>query len=495
MAIWSRFFGGAASTAAGFGVGSALGPALNPITQAVANEVWEAHPDKPLSPEDAAEAVVRGLLTADAGNTEAHQTGIDDRRFAVLHGLAGEPPGPQQLLELLNRGVLTDAEVTTGLRQSRMRPEWYGAFKALRNVLVPVSDLVRFAVREVFDPGQRAALDLDAEFPSAMLDESRALGLSDESARNYWAAHWQLPSAEQGFEMFHRGELSGAQLDGLLKALDYAPTWRSKLRTLSQRIPPITDMIRFAVREVYDPAQRAALGLDANYPAAFTAEAALHGMSEERARQYWAAHWRLPSAEQAFKMLHRGVIDEPQLLGLLRALDYPALWRSRLNDIAYLVPGRIDLRRMFAAGIIDRAELVRGYGRLGYAPPDAQRMADLAAAVSPGRTGTPVTRAQNQLWTTTHRSYIEAEADDATARQRLALVGLTAAEQTAVLDLWRSERSLIRRQLTPAQIRKAWSRLLINPATGVAWTRQDAVDALVELGYSVADSNTFLDEV
>jgi hypothetical protein len=59
VAIWSRFFGNAASSAAGFGIGAAVSPALRPITQEVANQTWQQYPNRPLSAQDAAEAVVR----------------------------------------------------------------------------------------------------------------------------------------------------------------------------------------------------------------------------------------------------------------------------------------------------------------------------------------------------------------------------------------------------------------------------------------------------
>lgn len=493
MAIWSRFFGNAASSAAGFGIGAAVSPALRPLTQDITNETWKAHPSRPLSPQDAALAVVRDLMDEAAAAEEAAMNGYDGDRFRIVEGLAGEPPGNQQLLELLNRGAISEERVDRGLRQSRMRPEWYDAFKQLRHVLVPVGDLVRFAVREVFSPESRRALDLDAEYPDALTARAAQVGLSEQAAREYWAAHWQLPSAEQGFEMYHRGQLSSDQLDGLLKALDYAPTWRGKLRTLANRIPPISDMIRFAVREVYDPAQRKALGLDADYPEAFTAEAALQGMDEERARQYWAAHWRLPSAQQGYQMLWRGEISADQLDGLLKALDYPAVWRDRLANIAYHVPGRIDLRRMYAAGLIDRAELVQGYGRIGYAAKDAEQLADLAVALSAGGSDSHVTKAKAQLWSTTHRSYLSGESDDTVAAAALKAAGVADAETRDVLALWKHERDLIRKQLTPAQVKKAFAKAETNPATGQPWTRDDALAELVQRGYSTNDATSFLD--
>jgi uncharacterized membrane protein YgcG len=48
------------------------------------------------------------------------------------------------------------------------------------------------------------------------------------------------------------------------------------------------------------------------------------------------------------------------------------------------------------------------------------------------------------------------------------------------------ERSLIRKQLTPAQVKKAYKDGL--------YTRQQAVDALLARGYDQADADTLLDE-
>ena len=53
-----------------------------------------------------------------------------------------------------------------------------------------------------------------------------------------------------------------------------------------------------------------------------------------------------------------------------------------------------------------------------------------------------------------------------------------------MLKLWDAERSLIRKQLTPAQIKKALSGGVVNPATGVAWTTEDAAAQLLDRGYS-----------
>jgi hypothetical protein len=104
------------------------------------------------------------------------------------------------------------------------------------------------------------------------------------------------------------------------------------------------------------------------------------------------------------------------------------------------------------------------------------------------------TKAQNQLWTTTHRSYVAEAIDDATATAALSAAGVAAATVPGILALWAQERSLIRKQLSPTQIRKALNLGVVNPATGVPWTIADAHAALLLRGYDDADATVFLQE-
>ncbi|GAI86983.1 unnamed protein product, partial [marine sediment metagenome] len=62
----------------------------------------------------------------------------------------------------------------------------------------------------------------------------------------YWAAHWSLPSASQGFEMLHRGVINFNELDMLLRALDVMPFWRTKLTSIAYR-----RMTRVDIRRIY----------------------------------------------------------------------------------------------------------------------------------------------------------------------------------------------------------------------------------------------------
>jgi hypothetical protein len=479
--------------------------------------------------ETLAQMAVQGVLSVDEAKAAAALAGTQGSAFDRLYRLAGDPIAPDEMLALWNRGEATEADVDRALRQSRLKPEWVDQFKQLRHVLAPVSDLVRFAVREVFDPAARRDLDLDAELPPAFLAAAARVGLDAEQAGQYWAAHWGLPSYTQGAAMMFRGELTEAQFGDLLKALDYAPTWRDKLASIAHAIPTLSDMIRFAQREVYDDAQRTALGLDSDYPAAFTQQAAKHGLAERDARDYWAAHWRLPSALQGYRMLWRDEISPAELDGLLKALDYPAIWRQRLANIAHLAPGRIDLKRMYAAGLKSRAELEKGYQRIGYAPADARDMAALAASDGSGAAkdltlahltaeyqgqhidraeylarladlgysegeaqqladltdSKRVARARDQFVTRIHSQFVGHKITTAEAAAALDQAGVAVAARDLIMVEWDHERAVNVKRLTQAQIVKAYKKSSLSQA--------EAMEELTDQGLSAEEAEILLE--
>jgi len=144
--------------------------------------------------------------------------------------------------------------------------------------------------------------------------------------------------------------------------------------------PSITDIVRFAVREVYTPEIRAKYGLDEDLPEIFLTEAKKLGLDEEQARNYWAAKWVLPSVELGYEMLHRGVIDEDELKILLRVQDIMPYWRDKLIKISYRPYTRVDVRRMYRIGVLSRDEVKRAYLDIGYDDEKAERMTEFTVA-------------------------------------------------------------------------------------------------------------------
>lgn len=328
------------SAAIGTAAGMATSVVLAPQLQGLVNSQWKAHPERPLSPADAASAVERDAMTYAEAAAEAELSGLDGGRFAVLEKLAGLPPNSEQLIQMVRRKVITLDRMRQGLIQGNIRTEWADALIAVTDHVPSVSEMVHFAVREAYGGGS---------------------------------------------------ELSGTA---------------------------------------------------AELPGAFVADAERNGLKSSDAAKYWASHWRLPSPTQMYQMLHRGLIDMQTVYDGLRANDYPPFWRSKLADIAFHVPGRIDLRRMYEHGIIDEARLLKGYRDLGYAPEDAATMTEFAVELArPKLEGTAVrtdwaARARGLAFSDVHGWVKKGDMDAGQAAGALGAIGIPSDQAGAAAGMW-----------------------------------------------------------
>ena len=192
-----------------------------------------------LSPGETVAAVIQSYWRPEKGVGNLAQYGYTDEDAGTLINISGEPLAPGQLLDLLNRGDVDEEFVRQGLNESRLKPKYNDALLKLRFNLLGASDYIRFAVREVFSPAQRQELTLDEGYPTILTEKLRKIGYSEVDARDSWAAHWELPSPTQVYEMLQRGKLpKGVTIEEYLKSADYAPVWRQSLVDISYN--PIT---------------------------------------------------------------------------------------------------------------------------------------------------------------------------------------------------------------------------------------------------------------
>ncbi|MHA1287749.1 MAG: hypothetical protein ACTSPB_10140, partial [Candidatus Thorarchaeota archaeon] len=138
----------------------------------------------------------------------------------------------------------------------------------------------------------------------------------------------------------------------------------AKLVEAQKNIPSYSDMIRIAVQ----------LDLGEDW---MRENLAKLGYDPEWANLLWGAHWQLPSVQQGYEMRARGELTDEELKDLMIKLDIREEYRDKLFNIRYKLIPRVDLRRAFAAGILDFDELVQRYTALGYRPDDAELEAQL----------------------------------------------------------------------------------------------------------------------
>ena len=130
-------------------------------------------------------------------------------------------------------------------RESGLSEDRINIQKQLSFMMPPPQDIIRWAAREVFEPEQREKLGLDQFLPPQYLEWAAKVGITDEVAANYWAAHWELPSLTSIIELYRRGEIGDAEVETFWTQLDMTPFWRTELKKLFAALPTRVDVRRW----------------------------------------------------------------------------------------------------------------------------------------------------------------------------------------------------------------------------------------------------------
>jgi hypothetical protein len=253
-------------------------------------------------------------------------------------------------------------------------------------ILSPAIEEVRQEVAQRVTPTLIPPADTIDAFIRGEMDHDRLrkelgeAGYSSERQDILVASSRRLLGLGDLLAMWLRGFVPEETLDQTLAMQRIAPEDVERLKLAAFPIPPVQDLIRMAVREVFSPEIRERFEQDEGFPEEFATFGAQQGISEFWARAYWAAHWALPSAQQGFEMLHRKVIEPDDLDLLLRALDVMPFWRDKLTAIAFNPLTRVDVRRMHKLGLLTEDDLQERYESLGFSPDDASMMTTFTLA-------------------------------------------------------------------------------------------------------------------
>src|SRR3970040_179714 len=161
-----------------------------------------------LSPGDAATALRRGFINDAEAENVLRRHGYTDRAVNVFRELINTEFSAAEHLDLWRRNELSEGELDNRLITLGYNPEQIANLKILAFSEPTPTDVVRFAVREVYTPELRKALGLDNEFPEAAVDAFRKSGLNPIVAQDYWASHWLYPAIGHAFEMLHRDQIT-----------------------------------------------------------------------------------------------------------------------------------------------------------------------------------------------------------------------------------------------------------------------------------------------
>ena len=138
----------------------------------------------PLSSEEAVSAAVQNHLSYEAAQHAAGIAGTSSDAFDIMYQNAGNPPGPQETLTMLNRGIIDEPTAVQALAESRLKDKYIPQMLALARRRIPLR-----SITQLLNAG--AITDADA------LADLRALGYSDADAQAIVAGHSTTKHATQ----------------------------------------------------------------------------------------------------------------------------------------------------------------------------------------------------------------------------------------------------------------------------------------------------------
>lgn len=474
MALLSRFFGRTASEGAAYAFGVATGPVLAPATESVRQEAWKFYSTRIPAVGVLAEGVAQGQVDVGTARDWAARQGFGKDAFDALVNVANVGPGSGFAFELWRRGVINDAGFKRALLRLGLEQEWIDDLVQIRDVLLTPDVLANARQQGFVDEGRQKS-------------ESALQGITDDRAEILFELSGNPPGPETMQRAVNRGLADEATFRQAIREGRTKTKYTDLLYELRQPILSAATYVRSFLKGHITRDQMHAGGALWGYT---PADLDLWYESEGRPATVHQIHIgyargsKLPGAANEEDAIRKSVAQSD-----IRPEYADLLYASR-----YTYPSAFVLRGLVQAGSITRDEGEQALLFSGWEPTLAAKVADAWANTGSGTAeDTHLSKAQTQLWGTTHRSYLNREITPTVARNALGQAGVPAASIAGVLGVWDVERDLIRKQLTPAQIKKALAKGARNAATGQPWTRDEALAALIALGYNATTANDYLD--
>jgi len=301
--------------AAFFGIFSIAGAIASVETEAYVHHLQAKLTPTPLSPQEMALALVKGVVGVDYAKGQAALSGVDGGRFDQLEKITGEPPAIQELLFLFRRGKIDAARLEHGIRQSRVRDEWIDAIRALEYVPPSPQEAIAAAVQG----------HLTIEEAATVVAEN---GVDPAAVPWLYETAGRPPGAEMLLTLMHRGLMSQADVEQAIRESDIKNKYIPAIIEGGVYIPPVRSVV----------AMLRAGAIDDNQARTLFAE---NGVRDVDASAYIAeAHKSRAVATheaaqgQVVTAYRDRMITRPAAQARLEALKYPAADATFLLDVA-----------------------------------------------------------------------------------------------------------------------------------------------------------------
>lgn len=481
--------GGVAGEGLAFAAGFAAAEALRPAAVTIQQDAWQAAQVKRLDAMIAARVAAEGVSGVGAMADEASYSGIDASRFNALYQVSLTAPGIGELLTMLRRKTINPGNFTHGLRKASLEPMWDAAISDLATQYIGLGDIATAIVRGAVPApswvpvAPPVSTDHVPRFPVTNVDPVKLaakLGYDEDMLRIMTARSGLSLAPILATQALFRGALTHNDWLLAIAEGDLRTEWAETLREAARIIPSPHEYEEARLRGWITKEEA-------------TAGAARHGMTAKDAEITFDIIGRPIPVHAVVTGEARGGkyggdyegVPEPFLTALRQSNIRPE-WGNLAYANRYNYPSAFVLRSLVAGGELTAADGHEILLEIGWKPELARKVADAWGAGATTTADKHVAKAENQVWTTLHKSYVNVLSTDAEAEADLKTLGVAEKAIPDVLSLWRVEREIERRSLTPAQLKKA--------AKDGLMTTQAATQRLTDLGYSAADAGVLLAE-
>jgi hypothetical protein len=352
-----------------------------------------------------------GLDTA----TEFDHNGIDQQRATVLAELTGLPPGPIELLQMLNRGIITDASYYVGIREGHTKTKWSDALKELRKAIATPTEAAGLRLRqwitaqESYNLGALSGADpalmehlwllqgrplspgeLQTAFNRGLIDKPRFLkGIAESDVRDEWGEtafelRRRYPTVFVLRQLTQTGAVTVAQATQILEFEGYDPTLAGQIATAwaGQKTSKQKELAMGAIETLYqaryiDQSQASDLLTKLGYDSSEITLILELGDAQRVKRFLDTAVGRIHTKFVTYRIDAAFATNELNALNISSqaVADLMAEWRLE-RDVNQPQLTYSQYAAAYHYGVITRDEAITGITTLGYTQRDAQIIVD-----------------------------------------------------------------------------------------------------------------------
>jgi hypothetical protein len=531
--LFGRITSQTASQSLGFGVGVGLAEALRPEATELGQIAWAARPIRVPDAVLLAEGVAQGQVDPDKARDWARSHGYEGETFDALVEVARTGPAIGMAMAARRRGKLTDGELRTTFERQGIEHRWFDAIADLVNERLDAGAIATAVHRGILAGAGLLLREPPLgegkvpHVPQSDIDavaEARAHGLDPERLRVLIGNTGLPPGVMEMLRLLNMGKVTADDVRRAVAQSNLRNEYMDVVLELRRQLPTARDYLENALRG-YRTLGDAIEG------------AALHGMTAEDATMIYQNQGRPMNLHAITTALARGGVFKPEpgeITDPYRAAIVEGNLKPAYYDLAmanrYTLPGAFVLRGMAQAGELGRQETETLLLQSGWPPALAAKAAARWTSAA-GASAKAATKAEleteyeggyitadeyraelAQLGYSGHaldlevhlgearrvkgyrdkavdavaKAFVAFKIDSTKATSELAELNIPADAQTLLLSLWDKQRLFSIRELTPAQIKKAFVRQLVS--------RADAIEALEWEHMTPTDAAIFLDE-